>query len=298
MAAKNTTVANINTMRVSQFFIISPRGDTILSKDFRGDIPFLSHTAPNVFWEWLQNQQDKYSLTNTGNSNIYEQSLCKIVHINHLTFVYYKNEYNIYYLFVSNVNLQPSYIVEMLDKLIQSFRDYCGRRKLNEQTIRDNFILLYELLDEFMDFGYLQISNVSDLMALNVIYNQPTLDHLSEIWNLLLAADLVIGSNAVATGLDMPRIIGASSVLGSNGSAGDGSSDARGNLIGSHAPPAHPTTTVIDSPEFSICFCFLVLFAFVFVMNVWYFVLYCLSLFYNICCCWLFLCVCVLNGFW
>ena len=196
------------SLRVSQFFIISPRGDTLLSKDFRGDIPFLCHSAPNIFWDWYQRNGNKYIVSNNNafNDELYFKSLCNIVSINKLTFIYYKNEHSIIYLFVSNVNLQVSYIIELLYKLIQSFRDYCGQRKLNEQSIRDNFILLYELLDEIIDYGYLQISSVSNLMNLNVIYNQPTLDHLSEIWNLLLAADLVIGQNAVATGLDMPKL--------------------------------------------------------------------------------------------
>lgn len=32
---------------------------------------------------------------------------------------------------------------------------------LQEESIRDNFVLIYELLDEVMDFGYPQISEVS-----------------------------------------------------------------------------------------------------------------------------------------
>lgn len=34
------------------------------------------------------------------------------------------------------------------------FREYFS--ELEEESIRDNFVLLYELLDELMDFGYPQ----------------------------------------------------------------------------------------------------------------------------------------------
>lgn len=34
------------------------------------------------------------------------------------------------------------------------FKDYFG--ELEEESIRDNFVIIYELLDETMDFGYPQ----------------------------------------------------------------------------------------------------------------------------------------------
>ena len=37
------------------------------------------------------------------------------------------------------------------------FKDYCGI--LTEESIRKNFILIYELLDEMLDFGYPQITS-------------------------------------------------------------------------------------------------------------------------------------------
>ena len=37
---------------------------------------------------------------------------------------------------------------------MQVFREYFS--ELEEESIRDNFVLLYELLDELMDFGYPQ----------------------------------------------------------------------------------------------------------------------------------------------
>ena len=54
-------------------------------------------------------------------------------------------------------NISPSNTIEFLNRLAKVFKDYCG--VLNEEAIRKNFILLYELLDEMMDFGYPQMTS-------------------------------------------------------------------------------------------------------------------------------------------
>ena len=36
-------------------------------------------------------------------------------------------------------------------------------RELEEESIRDNFVIIYELMDEMMDFGYPQISEAKVL---------------------------------------------------------------------------------------------------------------------------------------
>jgi AP-4 complex subunit mu-1 len=43
------------------------------------------------------------------------------------------------------------------------FKDYCG--VLTEESIRKNFILIYELLDEMVDFGYPQITSTETLKS-------------------------------------------------------------------------------------------------------------------------------------
>lgn len=48
-------------------------------------------------------------------------------------------------------------------------KDYCG--VLNEESIKSNFPLIYELLDEVLDFGYVQVTSTESLKA--YICNQP-----------------------------------------------------------------------------------------------------------------------------
>jgi AP-4 complex subunit mu-1 len=51
--------------------------------------------------------------------------------------------------------------LELLNRLSKVFKDYCG--VLTEESIRKNFVLIYELLDEMMDFGYPQITSTEAL---------------------------------------------------------------------------------------------------------------------------------------
>lgn len=48
-----------------------------------------------------------------------------------------------------------------LHKIVQVFTEYF--RELEEESLRDNFVLVYELLDEMMDFGHPQTSETKIL---------------------------------------------------------------------------------------------------------------------------------------
>jgi len=45
-------------------------------------------------------------------------------------------------------------ILLFLHKIVEVFTEYF--KELEEESIRDNFVVIYELLDEMMDFGYPQ----------------------------------------------------------------------------------------------------------------------------------------------
>ena len=51
------------------------------------------------------------------------------------------------------------------------FRDYCG--VLNEETIRKNFVLIYEIIDEIIDYGHPQIMSTEHIKQF--IVNEPIL---------------------------------------------------------------------------------------------------------------------------
>ena len=63
----------------------------------------------------------------------------------------YAQHNNLYLCAVTRKNSNVALILTFLDKLISVFKDYFGN--LEEESIRDNFVIIYELLDETMDHG-------------------------------------------------------------------------------------------------------------------------------------------------
>jgi len=71
--------------------------------------------------------------------------------------------------YVSLTSFPPIFVFihQLLSTIARVFKDYCGT--LSEEAIRKNFILLYELLDEMMDFGYPQVTRTLNLKS--CVYN-------------------------------------------------------------------------------------------------------------------------------
>jgi AP-1 complex subunit mu len=71
----------------------------------------------------------------------------------------YLMHHSLYVVAVTNINADASLILMFLHELLKVFTGYFG--KLEEENIRDNFVVIHELLDEMLDFGYPQVTNVS-----------------------------------------------------------------------------------------------------------------------------------------
>jgi AP-1 complex subunit mu len=77
-----------------------------------------------------------------------------------VSYVYVKHN-NLYLVALTRKNSNVMVILVFLEKLIEIMNEYFG--SLEEESIRDNFVLVYELLDEVMDHGYPQIAEVKVL---------------------------------------------------------------------------------------------------------------------------------------
>ncbi|KAL2892904.1 AP-4 complex subunit mu [Bienertia sinuspersici] len=69
----------------------------------------------------------------------------------------------------TRVNVSPSLIMELLQRIARVTKDYLGI--LSEESLRRNFVLVYELLDEVIDFGYVQTTSTEVLKS--YIFNEP-----------------------------------------------------------------------------------------------------------------------------
>ena len=59
---------------------------------------------------------------------------------------------NIYIVAVAKGNPNVALVLTFLYKLKNVFESYF--KELEDESLRDNFVITYELLDEMMDFGY------------------------------------------------------------------------------------------------------------------------------------------------
>ena len=62
---------------------------------------------------------------------------------------------DLYLLAVTRSNVNATAVLVFLHRLVDVFKHYFT--ELEEESLRDNFVILYELLDEVMDFGYPQV---------------------------------------------------------------------------------------------------------------------------------------------
>ncbi|XP_051973587.1 AP-4 complex subunit mu-1 [Xyrauchen texanus] len=128
---------------ISQIFILSSKGDHLIYKDFRGDT---SKDSVNVFYEMvtaLSGDQPPVVMTHKD-----------------LNFIHVRQG-GLYWVVSTKTNPSPFTIIEFLNRLAALTKDYCG--SLSEKSVRMNFALIYELLDEMVDYGYIQTTSTDIL---------------------------------------------------------------------------------------------------------------------------------------
>jgi Clathrin adaptor complex small chain len=85
-----------------------------------------------------------------------EGLITPILQTQECTFAYIKTN-NLYIVSTTKKNANIALVFTMLHKIVQVFTEYF--KELEEESIRDNFVIIYELLDELIDFGYPQTTD-------------------------------------------------------------------------------------------------------------------------------------------
>eukprot|EP00917_Polyrhabdina_sp_WS-2016_P028888 GHVP01061547.1.p1 GENE.GHVP01061547.1~~GHVP01061547.1.p1 ORF type:complete len:412 (-),score=54.23 GHVP01061547.1:712-1947(-) len=117
----------------SALFILDSKGRTIISRNYRGDVPM------NVKERFQQNVIDQEDL-----------HVKPIFEDDGVTYCWIQHE-NLYILCVTRNNPNAMMLVSFLYRVVQVLIDYF--KVLGEESLRDNFVITYELLDEMMDNG-------------------------------------------------------------------------------------------------------------------------------------------------
>jgi len=84
---------------------------------------------------------------------------------------FYTKKFGIYFVATTKKNVSPSYVMDILYRMMKVFRDFCG--VLNEESIRKNFVLIYEIIDEIIDYGHPQLMTSEAIKQF--IINEPIL---------------------------------------------------------------------------------------------------------------------------
>ena len=127
----------------SAIYFIDQKGKIIISRDYRGD---MSSTITERF------QRKVLELD--------ERTLKPVLTDRDVTFIWIRVN-NIYVVAVARGNPNVALVMAYLHKLKHVFETYF--KELEDESLRDNFVITYELLDEMMDFGYPQITEVKIL---------------------------------------------------------------------------------------------------------------------------------------
>lgn len=131
-------------MAVSAVYILDLKGRIIIARDYRGDVPV---ALAERFVTKLNELEESGRLS-------------PIVCDDGVSYVWVQHS-NLYLLGVSRSNVNAASVVLFLHRLIGVFKEYF--EELEEESLRDNFVIVYELLDEVMDFGYPQFTEAKIL---------------------------------------------------------------------------------------------------------------------------------------
>jgi AP-2 complex subunit mu-1 len=129
---------------ISAIFIVNQKGDVIISRNYRVDE--LNRGIIQSF---------RFNVIASKDS----RSPIKI--INNVSFMHIRCE-NIFLVAISKYNVNVCLVFETLHRIEEIFRAYFGG-KLDEETIKNNFILAYELLEEIIDYGYPQNTSLESI---------------------------------------------------------------------------------------------------------------------------------------
>ena len=126
-------------MVASCLHILDSRGKVLISRDYRGEVPM---SAAEDFAARLAETET------SDETPIYTDE-------DGVTYCYTRHE-GILLLSMTRKNANVTAMMLFHVHVCRVLTSYFG--DLNEEAIRDNFVIIYELLDEIMDFGYPQVT--------------------------------------------------------------------------------------------------------------------------------------------
>ncbi|KAM1295404.1 hypothetical protein ACFX2H_015216 [Malus domestica] len=129
----------------SALFLLDIKGRVLIWRDYRGDVSAVQ--AERFFTKFIEKEGDP-------------QSQDPVVYDNGVSYMFVQHN-NIYLMIASRQNCNAASLLLFLHRVIDVFKHYF--EALEEESLRDNFVVVYELLDEIMDFGFPQFTEAKIL---------------------------------------------------------------------------------------------------------------------------------------
>ncbi|KAK3443190.1 hypothetical protein EUGRSUZ_B03301 [Eucalyptus grandis] len=130
---------------VSALFLLDIKGRVLVWRDYRGDVSAVQ--AERFFTKLIEKEGDP-------------QSQDPVVYDNGVTYMFIQHS-NVYLMVAARQNCNAASLLFFLHRVVDVFKHYF--EELEEESLRDNFVVVYELLDEMMDFGYPQYTEAKIL---------------------------------------------------------------------------------------------------------------------------------------
>ncbi|KAH1198505.1 AP-1 complex subunit mu-2 [Glycine max] len=129
----------------SALFLLDIKGRVLIWRDYRGDVTAVE--AERFFTKLIEKEGDP-------------QSQDPVVYDNGVTYLFIQHS-NVFLMMATRQNCNAASLLFFLHRIVDVFKHYF--EELEEESLRDNFVVVYELLDEIMDFGYPQYTEAKIL---------------------------------------------------------------------------------------------------------------------------------------
>ncbi|KAA0190076.1 AP-2 complex subunit mu, partial [Fasciolopsis buskii] len=141
-----TVLSGCSKTMIGGLFIYNHKGEVLISRIFRDDV---SRNAADAF--------------RVNVIHARQQVRSPITIIARTSFFHVKRA-NIWICAVARRNVNAAMVFQLLHALLTVMKEYFGR--ITEENIKNNFVLIYEILDEVIDYGYAQNTDTGTLKSL------------------------------------------------------------------------------------------------------------------------------------
>eukprot|EP01084_Bolivina_argentea_P150619 263014_1 len=134
---------------IQSLFLMTNSGEVLIEKHWRG---VTTRAVCDFFWDeinhriGLENKSDMPPILQCpsgGGGDLTSDRSCVLVHV---------QQEGLFVIAVVKFEVPPLLTLEFLHRVCAILREYLG--KVNETAIKDNFSLVYQLLEEMVDYGF------------------------------------------------------------------------------------------------------------------------------------------------